>query len=104
MSFRMPGQIMQRLSLETEGNALEIDILAEKASALGRAGESAERALARLRDFEGGPEARPALVRAAAQAVYAYFIQRELCGFRRHDEIIREYRIPKEVLVRLGAA
>lgn len=103
MTFRLPGQITQPLSLGTEGNALEIDILAEKASALGRAGESAERALARLREFEGRPEARVALVRAAAGAVYAYFIQRELCGLRRHDEIIREYRIPKEVLARLGA-
>ena len=37
------------------------------------------------------------------EAVYAYFIQREVCGFRRHDEIIREFAIPQEVLARLGA-
>jgi hypothetical protein len=39
----------------------------------------------------------------AAQAVYAYFIQRELCGLRRHRDVIREYAIPDEVLARLGA-
>ena len=49
---------------------------------------------------KGIGEARAALVKAA---VYAYFIQRELCGLRRHDEIIRDYAIPREVLVRLGA-
>ena len=30
--------------------------------------------------------------------------QRELCGLRRHGEIIRELAIPDEVLARLGAS
>jgi hypothetical protein len=59
---------------------LDHEILGEKAAALGRAGEK------------------------VAHAVYAYFIQRELCGMKRHREIIREYAIPDEVLVRLGAS
>jgi hypothetical protein len=42
-------------------------------------------------------------LRNAAAAVHAYFIQRELCGFRRHDDVIREMGIPRSVLVRLGA-
>jgi hypothetical protein len=103
MASRLSGQLALPVSLEVEGNALEYDILAEKASALGRAGERAERTLARLREHEGDRETRLMLVREAARAVYAYFIQRELCGFRRHDDIIREYAIPREVLVRLGA-
>ena len=44
------------------------------------------------------------LLTAFCSAVYAYFIQRELCGLRRHHDVIREYRIPAEVLVRLGAS
>ncbi|WP_348630558.1 DUF6665 family protein, partial [Mesorhizobium sp. M7A.F.Ca.CA.004.02.1.1] len=32
-----------------------------------------------------------------------YFIQRELCGLRKHDAVIREYNIPRAVLARLGA-
>jgi hypothetical protein len=103
VTSRLPGQFTLPVSLEVEGNALEYDILAEKASALGRAGERVERILARLRDHEGDPAARATLVREAARAVYGYFIQRELCGFRRHDDIIRHYEIPGEVLVRLGA-
>lgn len=83
---------------------LDHEIAAEKASALGRAGEKVERTLALLGACEAGSGERRALVDAAARAVHAYFIQRELCGMRRHQDVIREYAIPREVLVRLGAS
>lgn len=54
-------------------------------------------------DGVAGPERRVVLLREAAKAVHAYFIQRELCGLRRHDDVIREMGIPRAVLVRLGA-
>ena len=79
------------------------EILAEKAAALGKAGEKARKVLAELEGLPPGSEAREPALKAAAQAVHAYFIQRELCGFRRHDAVIREYRIPGAVLARLGA-
>lgn len=79
------------------------EIMAEKASALGRAGERAVRALSALREASADDPQRNALLRDTADAVYAYFIQRELCGMRRHHEIIREFAIPNEVLARLGA-
>ena len=60
-------------------------------------------ALARLKAHPDSEERREALLKASAEAVHAYFIQRELCGLRRHDAIIREYEIPRVVLVRLGA-
>ena len=74
-----------------------------KASALGRAGDKVEQTLAALKAHAGGQPERPVLVKEAAEAVYAYFIQREICGMRRHQDVIREYAIPNEVLVRLGA-
>ncbi len=83
---------------------LDHEIAAEKASSLGRAGEKVEKALARLRGLEADAPERPACLKAAADAVYAYFIQRELCGLRRHRDAIRDYDIPGEVLVRLGAS
>lgn len=82
---------------------LDYEIAAEKASSLGRAGRRVEEALAELRGFDGEPASRLPLLKEAAEAVYAYFIQRELCGMRRHQDLIREYQIPNEVLVRLGA-
>ncbi len=103
MALRPPGNLSTNSLAETGFDALGYEILAEKAAALGRAGERAEICLGRLKQHEHGAEGRTALVREAAEAVYAWFIQRELCGLRRHDDVIREYAIPKEVLVRLGA-
>ena len=56
-----------------------------------------------LQRMKATPASARSLLKRAAEAVYAYFIQRELCGMRRHQDVIREYRIPNEVLVRLGA-
>jgi hypothetical protein len=79
------------------------EILAEKAAALGRSGAKVEATLLRLREHQGDADERQALLKSAADAVHAYFIQRELCGLKRHDSVIRDYAIPKAVLVRLGA-
>lgn len=83
---------------------LDHEIAAEKASALGRAGEKVETALGRLRALEPGAPERAAALKGAADAVWAYFVQRELCGLKRHHDAIRDYAIPAEVLVRLGAS
>ena len=98
MSAMWPG-----LPADSGLDLLGHEILAEKAAALGRAGEKARVALARLKAHPDSGEGREALLKASAEAVHAYFIQRELCGLRRHDAIIREYEIPRAVLVRLGA-
>lgn len=91
------------LTSEAAFDALGHEILAEKAASLGRAAERALSSVQKLHGYSGNGDERGALVKAAAEAVYAYFVQRELCGFRRHDDIVREFGIPKEVLVRLGA-
>jgi hypothetical protein len=88
---------------QTGVGVLDYEILAEKAASLGRTGLQAEMRLKQLREHQGDAAQRAALVKETADAVYAWFIQRELCGLRRHDSLIREYAIPKEVLVRLGA-
>lgn len=113
MSFRQPSNFSGASASEVAFDALGHEILAEKAAALGSAGRKAEKCLMRLRVHRsGGNDAggaaddeaiRQTLLRAAADAVYAWFIQRELCGFRRHDGVIRDLQIPREVLVRLGA-
>ncbi|NUS20761.1 MAG: hypothetical protein HOQ25_13385 [Mesorhizobium sp.] len=103
MSVRMPTNFGRSGAQESALDLLGHEILAEKAAALGRAGERVEQALRKLR--EGGEgEHRNRLLKEAAAAVHAYFIQRELCGLRRHDAVIREYDIPRAVLVRLGAS
>ncbi|CCV15856.1 DUF6665 family protein [Mesorhizobium sp. STM 4661] len=102
MSLRPPSHLAGTSFAEAAFDALGHEILAEKAAALGRAGQRVEETLARLRE-NGGDEHRPRLLKEAAEAVHGYFIQRELCGLLRHDAVIREYDIPRAVLVRLGA-
>ncbi|QCI69447.1 hypothetical protein E8M01_26560 [Phreatobacter stygius] len=89
--------------MEAVDTALAHEIIAEQASSLGRAGRAVAASLAALGAFTGDGPQRAALVQAAADAVFGYFVQRELCGFRRHDDAIRDYAIPREVLVRVGA-
>ncbi|MDR7219643.1 DUF6665 family protein [Aminobacter aminovorans] len=103
MSSVRPPSILSNRSEQTL-NVLEYELLAEKAAALGRSGDRVGEAMAKLTAHQGDTERRRVLVKAAADAVYAYFIQRELCGLRKHDDAIRDYAIPREVLVRLGAS
>ncbi len=106
----MPNDLIDRIALLRSPDAglsvLQDELLAEKASSLGHHGRLVEKAMAALRAFDaapGDPEERKRLLRKAAREVWAFFVQRELCGFRDQKEVIREYGIPGEVLVRLGA-
>jgi hypothetical protein len=103
MSARLPENFAVSFAAETSLSAVDQEILAEKATSLDNAGRKVETCMEKLRSHQGDGETRMALGKSAADAVYAYFVQRELCGFRRHDDIIRDYGIPREVLVRLGA-
>lgn len=99
MSLRLPDLKAQDSFLDPLG----VEIMGEKAASLGRAGEKVEKSIAALERHVGDDGVRMRLVAQAAEAVYAYFVQRELCGFRRHHDVIGQYRIPREVLARLGA-
>jgi hypothetical protein len=88
--------------------ALDYEIAREQASSLGRAGRRVAETLAALAAAEGGGAEtnaadRKALLGEAAAAVWSYFVQRETIGLRRHDDAVRVYAIPDEVLARLGA-
>jgi hypothetical protein len=80
----------------------ETEALAESASSLGHQGRKVEKALTALAGAP--PQWRDAAMTAAGEAVWSYFVQRELCGMRDHRLIIREMGIPPEVLMRLGAS
>jgi hypothetical protein len=108
MSLRPPSRYSASATAGGAGEGvfspLDHEIAAEKASSLGRAGEKVERTLRSLRACPAGAPERAERLKEATQAVYAYFIQRELCGLRRHNDAIRDFAIPAEVLARLGAA
>jgi hypothetical protein len=104
MTLRPPRFPNAAPRFETGASVLEAEMLGERASNLGRLGRGVEAALASLAACEApsGSAARSAVLRAAAEAVWYFFIQREVCGMRDHRAVIAHYAIPRDVLGRLG--
>ncbi|UYO00627.1 MAG: hypothetical protein KIT02_05275 [Devosia sp.] len=84
---------------EAGTSVLEHEILAERASSLSAAERRVIKALQEL----NASQDRSFWLGEAQQAVWAYFVQRELIGFRKHHDVIRDLGIPPEVLNGLGA-
>ena len=101
-SLRMPQSLRTRLGVDTGEAVLRYELMEEQAQSLGRAGRKVEAALAALRDHPGG-EGRPAVLKAAADAVWSFLVQREVMGLRDRAQVVAQYAIPPEVLARLGA-
>lgn len=99
MPLRPPQSLSTQLTVETGASILDAEILAEKAAALGRAGDRVRQGLDALAAAGGDP----ALLDAAAEAVWGFFVQRELLGLKDRQQVIADYAIPKAVLARLGA-
>jgi hypothetical protein len=100
MSLRDSLDLIRTVRPDAGTAAIEHEILAERASSLGAAEQRVVKAIAALTSAEADRGER--LVEAQ-QVVWAYFVQRELVGFRRHTDVIQELSIPREVLAGLGA-
>jgi len=106
---RLPKNLSSNLTfksgvIKTGQSTLEHELLAEKAHSLGLAANHLTDALEKLSGFEGNTEDRNLVVQKAANAAQAFFIQRELMGMTDHSHPIQHYKIPKDVLARIGAA
>ncbi|MGV8833014.1 MAG: DUF6665 family protein [Devosia sp.] len=99
MSLRESLDLIRMVKPEAGTTALDHEIMAERASSLGAAEHKVIAALAALT-----ADAAPATALGQARdAVWAYFVQRELIGFRRHNDVIQSLNIPPQVLAGLGA-
>ncbi len=103
MAVRAPGS-NKNARYDPLAAAFDYEAAGEAAYSLGLAGKRVEAAMAALEASALRDDVREARLREAAEAVHHYFIQRELMGMRRHETVIREYRIPPAVLARLGAS
>ena len=87
---------------------LDHELREQKAHALGALSGQVEQALAALRAFDAEAHEpdrghrRYALLDRAADLVWAFMIQRELCGFRNWEAMVKDYGIPRAVLNRVG--
>lgn len=105
MTVRPPQALAPSFTKETGLNILEYELMSERADALGRHGLKVEKALALLGERLAagcGETEREDLLNDAADKVWAFFIQREMCGLRSQKDPIRRYGIPSEVMARLG--
>lgn len=103
--YRLPASKKASALREAAAEQVDNEILEEKAASLSRAGRRVEAALEAIRahDAREGPGAdRSALLDAAAREVWALLIQHELSGFRDEKRTIEQYRIPREVMARVG--
>jgi hypothetical protein len=103
MSFRPPQSLIRPGFTNPSLNVLEYELQAERTAALARQGTTVEVSLAELRQSQSGEDGhREELLYRAADAVWALFIQREMCGMRNNRDIIKRYDIPEQVLARVG--
>ncbi|NKL23971.1 DUF6665 family protein [Rhizobium leguminosarum] len=106
MSVRPPQSFLQSEQDRNGFNVLEYELMSERTDSLGRHGLKVEAALAALKAWAAdrqSAEDRERLLDDASDAVWAFFIQREICGLRNNRDAIQRYGIPNEVIARLGA-
>jgi hypothetical protein len=85
---------------------LAYEIAEERASALARLGRRLEAALTALaacpRTDNSNRKIRDRLVEQAGYALWLFVVQREACGLNKIDHVIQVYRVPNEVIARMG--
>jgi len=105
---------MPRREIQPSGlDLLNYELAQERASALGRLGRALESALEALARFDAGDQRdtppaegrqlRTSLVAEASNALWHFVVQREACGLRDLRYVLRDYRVPSEVVARMGA-
>jgi hypothetical protein len=85
---------------------LEYEIAQERASALGRIGRRLEAALIALAacpwTADCDRKIRDRLVAQAGYALWLLVVQREACGLNNTAHVLQVYRVPNEVVARMG--
>ena len=103
-ALRLPQHLAEPAHVDSGEAQLKFELLEEIHAAVGHTEQDVESALRTLRehdpnDFEG----RKSLLDAAAEAVWRLIVQHEACDLTDHRELISRYRIPSEVMARIGA-
>jgi hypothetical protein len=85
---------------------LQYEIAEERAAALGRLGRRLDAALTALaaypRTANSDRKIRDGLVEQAGYALWLLAVQREACGLNNLGHLLQVYRVPNEVVARMG--
>lgn len=106
-ALRMPQHLAEPSHVDSGEARLKFELLEEIDAAVGHTERAVEQALQALRDHDadgGEIRQRQALLDSAAEAVWRLVVQHEAGDLTDHDALIARYRIPSEVMARLGAA
>jgi hypothetical protein len=104
MSVRPPRSLGQRPEPGAL-DALEYELLQEKASTLARVTQALAAFVASEEKGLGessGDARREQLLDAAGEALWNFVVQREICGLRNTEAALRDYRVPAAVRLRIG--
>ena len=88
--------------------SVQAEIAQEKAAALSRVATRLQEALARPEDYDSKPNIpgnsaieRRQVMSAAGEALWFYVVQREACGLWHTESVLRAFRVPREVHLRM---
>lgn len=93
-----PPKLLWRPPPKPAADLLGEEILAEKAATLGRLNHRLETALDALAESPDDEALRD----RAGEALWHFVIQRELCGFRNTEAVLREMGVPPALRLRMG--
>jgi hypothetical protein len=106
-ALRLPQHLAEPAHVDSGEAHLKFDLLEEIDCAVGHTERDVERTLRALRDHDrsgGDAEARQPLLDAAVEAVWRLVVQHEACDLTDHKVLIARYRIPHEVMARIGSS
>jgi len=106
-ALRLPQHLAEPAHVDSGEAHLKFELLEEIDAAVGHTERDVERTLRALRDHDGDqrdPEARPPLLDAAVEAVWRLVVQHEACDLTDHQTLIQRYRVPAEVMARIGSS
>jgi len=107
-ALRLPQHLAEPAHVDSGEAHLKFELLEDIDAAVGHTERDVQRTLRALRDHDAmpgcDPEARQPLLDAAVEAVWRLVVQHEACDLHDHQELVERYRIPVEVMARLGAS
>jgi len=106
-ALRLPQHLAEPAHVDSGEAHLKFELLEEIDAAVGHTERDVERTLRALRDHDADqrdPEARQGLLDAAAEAVWRLVVQHEAHDLMDHHDLVERYRIPAEVMGRIGAS
>ena len=106
-ALRLPQHLAEPAHVDSGEAHLRFELLEEIDAAVGHTEREVERRLRALRDHDADqrdPEERQGLLDAAVEAVWRLIVQHEACDCTDHHALVERYRIPAEVMGRIGSS